>query len=109
MVMIQRPKDLDTAFVLAQMWEEIVEASRTWEYQKYDSSTSNKTPSRGPFPLPPPPKNVPGKPADTKAIEHLTDCLSSVYAFRKAQGLCYKCGLSYFRVINVRIQFNFTW
>jgi hypothetical protein len=34
---------------------------------------------------------------DSKATEHLTDRLSSVYAFRKAQGLCYKCGLSYFR------------
>jgi hypothetical protein len=39
MVMNQRPKDLDTAFVLSQMQEEIVEASRTWEYKKYDSST----------------------------------------------------------------------
>jgi hypothetical protein len=33
MVMIQHPKDLDAAFVLAQMQEEIVEASRTWEYK----------------------------------------------------------------------------
>jgi hypothetical protein len=54
-------------------------------------------PSHDPFPLPPPSKNVPGKPVDSKATEHLIDRLSSVYAFRKASGLCYKCGLSYLR------------
>lgn len=69
--------------------EEIVEASRIREYKKFDSSTASKTPSRGPFPLPPPPKSAPGKLVDSKALEHLdapvmADCLYSVYAFCKA-------------------------
>lgn len=74
---------------ISRSMEEIVEASRIREYKKFDSSTASKTPSRGPFPLPPPPKSAPGKLVDSKALEHLdapvmADCLYSVYAFCKA-------------------------
>jgi hypothetical protein len=105
MVMIQRPKDLDTAYVLAQLQEEIVATSKKHEYKKLDSAPPGRSYDRGPLPLPPPPKS--GAAATVRPQEHKSlhsvqppgsgDRLASVYAYRKAQGLCYKCGSTYTR------------
>jgi hypothetical protein len=50
------------------------------------------------MPLPPPPTGIPPTHYDVKTpATAQPDRLSSVYAYRKAKGLCYKCGLAYSR------------
>jgi hypothetical protein len=95
-VMIQRPKDLDTAYVLAQLQDEIGATTKPREFSKFDSRSYSKTSQRVPMPLPPPPTGNPPTHHDVKtpATAQL-DRLSSVYAYRKAKVLCYKCGLAY--------------
>lgn len=51
MVMIQRPQNLDTAYVLAQLQEEIVETSKK-DYKTFASTSQGKPYVRGPLPLP---------------------------------------------------------
>jgi hypothetical protein len=46
----------------------------------------------------PPPTGIPPTHHDVKTpATAQPDCLSSVYAYSKAKGLCYKCGLAYSR------------
>jgi hypothetical protein len=97
-VMVQRPKDLDTAFVLAQLQEEVADKRR--DYRRFDVPAS-KNMAKSPLPLPPPPSVTASKLMDkttggttTTTIE---DKLTSLYAYRRVRGLCYKCGLQYSR------------
>jgi hypothetical protein len=102
-VMIQRPKDLDTAFVLAQLQEEVGDTAKKRELHKWDLPTPFRSYSKGPMPLPPPPDKNVSSPATVNdkmvpvpAKNSTTDeRLSNLYAYRKAQGLCYKCGMAY--------------
>jgi hypothetical protein len=96
--MVQRPKDLDTAFVLAQLQEEVADKRR--DYRRFDVPAS-KNMAKSPLPLPPPPSVTASKLMDkttggttTTTIE---DKLTSLYAYRRVRGLCYKCGLQYSR------------
>lgn len=103
MVMIQHPKDLDTAFVFAQLQKDIVENTKK-DFKKFDYGHSEKSYARGSLPLPPPPKGTQaaGRYSEPKSLitaqaQVGTDRLSSIYAYQKAQGLCYKCRLPYAR------------
>lgn len=51
MVMIQRPQNLDIAYVLTQLQEEIVETSKK-DYKTFASTSQGKPYVRGPLPLP---------------------------------------------------------
>jgi hypothetical protein len=97
-VMIQRPKDLDTAYVLAQLQDEIGATHKPREFNKFDPRAYSKSSQRVPMPLPPPPTGGPTTRPEVKTpATAQPDRLSSVYAYRKAKGLCYKCGLAYSR------------
>lgn len=54
-VMIQRLRDLDTAFVLAQLQEEVADASKNHDARRWEGGVSSRPYSKGPMPLPPPP------------------------------------------------------
>lgn len=54
-VLLHRPSNLDAAYVLAQLQEEVATAPRKTEFKKPNYSFSSKTSSPGAFPLPPPP------------------------------------------------------
>lgn len=99
-VMLQRPKDLDTAFVLAKLQEEVGDWRR--DSRKPESSFPHKAFSKTPFPLPLPPKASSSKQDDSAPVSvsqarSADDKLAPLMAYRKAKGLCYKCGLPYTR------------
>jgi hypothetical protein len=100
-VLVQRPRDVDTAVVLAQLQEEVANKKR--DYRKFDVSYSSKNLSKSPLPLPLPPKAPQlSKPDDSTTIGatkvvSTDDKLASLMAYQKAKGLCYKCGLPYTR------------
>ncbi|XP_062230691.1 uncharacterized protein LOC133928395 [Phragmites australis] len=97
-VLIQRPQDLDSAFVLAALQEEVADSSRKKEYRKQEFLLSKHTP-RSPQPLPlPPPPHLPRAQvgADdrrtTEAVRtSIDDKMASLRAYRRAKGLCHKC------------------
>jgi hypothetical protein len=84
-VLIQRPRDLDTAYVLAQLQEEVAKTTKQRDLKRSDRAFSKAVPNddRPTMPVSKPP-----------AID---DKLAALYAYRKAKGLCYKCGLAYTR------------
>lgn len=92
-VMLQRPKDFDNAAVLAQLQEEAGEPGRKRDYMRsyLGGAVKVSTPSVGTQP----PSSKEAK--STSTTTSADSKLSSVYAYRKAQGLCYKCGLTYSR------------
>ena len=102
-VMIQRPKDFDTAAVLAQLQEEAGEMikkrePRRWPQNWLSSPSMQSTQAQSMVPKDS--KVVPNARMEDKrpqgAPNSSTDSrLASLYAYRKAQGLCYKCGLQY--------------
>jgi hypothetical protein len=100
-VLVQRPRNLDTAFVLAQLQEEVGTVRK--DAKKYDASFTPRAFSRNALPLPPPPRQAgtskldSDQSASTAKFQSTDDKLSSLYAYRKAKGLCYKCGLQYTR------------
>jgi hypothetical protein len=91
-VIVQRPRDLDTTVVLAQLQEEVSDKKkdgRRMEMPSYSQSFSKGSlPSR---------QLSNAKVADSPATAEKTtqDKLASLFAYRKAKGLCYKCGLQY--------------
>jgi hypothetical protein len=96
-VMVQCPQDLDTAFVLAQLQEEASDKRR--DTRRFDAPFSSKPASKSPLPLSLPPhsdtstrQNVPSPGGVTKGSS-ADDKVASLFAYRKAKGLCYKCGL----------------
>jgi hypothetical protein len=84
-VLIQHPQDLDTAYVLSQLQEEVAEATKQQDF-KGSSRTFTKAPHTNGQPT-----VIVSKPPATD------DKLAALYAYRKAKGLCYKCGLAYSR------------
>lgn len=92
-VLVQRPPDLDTACALALLQEEVAEGA-------FGSlPRPPEPPQRGgtPMPLPPPPvRSVPAAPAadhrSTDAARANASKLKSLWDYRRARGLCFKCG-----------------
>jgi hypothetical protein len=93
-VMVQRPADLDTACALALLQEEVADSLKP---------TPNQSFRARPVPLPPPhvrplAAGQPSIAADTRgtdAARQSHDQVSKLVAlknYRKARGLCYKCG-----------------
>jgi hypothetical protein len=105
-IMLQRPQDLDTATVLAQLQEEAGAMLRKKDYRWSEVSSSAKTSARQLAVQQMSTKDVtqpvPGK-SDERTYGHkfspssTDDRITSLYAYWKAKGLCYKCGLQYSR------------
>jgi hypothetical protein len=100
-VMLQRPQDFDTATVIAQLhekaglmlrkkdyrWHEVLGAAKSSACQPaYQQLVSKETRQQGPI-------KVDEKPSGTRVSSSSTDDrIASLYAYRKAKCLCYKCG-----------------
>ncbi|WVZ82556.1 hypothetical protein U9M48_029810 [Paspalum notatum var. saurae] len=95
-VLIQRPKDLDSACTLALLQEEVSAQASRREFRKTDPGGGWKPAVRGPSPLPLPPgvdKQVPTA-ADKTSPEQVrsnADKFSALRAYRRAKGLCDRC------------------
>ncbi|RLN23391.1 uncharacterized protein C2845_PM07G03090 [Panicum miliaceum] len=99
-VLMQRPPDLDTACVLALLQEEVSDGDKRREFSKMYYSVSAKAFSKGPMPLPLPPKNdrvvhIPHtddrRSAEAANSRSVDDKLAALHAYRRAKGLCVKC------------------
>jgi len=100
-VLLQRPKDLDTACLLASLQEEVTDPTRLKEVKKSNFSPYTNSAVRGAYPFPPPPlydKNktpmtpsTDSTPSNAKSQAE-ADKLAALKAYRRAMGLCYKCG-----------------
>ncbi|XP_015618641.1 uncharacterized protein [Oryza sativa Japonica Group] len=104
-VLLQRPKDLESALAVALLQEEVMENSpptTVREFKKSDGSSSLKINGKGAWPLPLPPGKGGGVPVSNRADERrssdtvrsptsLTEKVSALKSYRRAQGLCYVC------------------
>ncbi|CAD6236941.1 unnamed protein product [Miscanthus lutarioriparius] len=96
-VLLHRPKDLDTASSLAILQEEVLSGHVPKEYKKLDSSYSSKHTSKtqsmaATFSN----KTANSKHSSESAVGNSSvqpdEKLASLMAYRKARGLCFKCG-----------------
>lgn len=100
-VMVQRPRDLDTAVVLAGLQEEAVELTQQ-QGRTSSGAMYGRTPLRTALPLPPPPTGkafgIPQGRAEDKRgtasaqAPSTDDKVQALRAYRRARGLCYICG-----------------
>lgn len=98
-VLIQRPVDLDTAFVLAQLQGEVAPLGWRRDVKKSDFSFMTKYSGGSPIPLPSPPVldktahavNVETKLADSSRARSTDERWKALRAHRRAQGLCQFC------------------
>jgi hypothetical protein len=92
-VMLERPSDFDTATVLAQLREEAGDLGKKRDYKKPYSGFQHQAP--------PPSMGV--QASSSKEVKQASTTsstdnkMTALYAYRKAQGLCYKCGMTYSR------------
>lgn len=94
-VLVQRHVNLDTAFVLAQLQDEVAPATTKKEFRKPEYSYQPKWSSGAPLPLPAPPKHdkTPDnfKQADNAGACSSDDRWKALHAHRHAHGLCQFC------------------
>lgn len=101
-VLLHRPKDLDTAASLACLQEEILEMGRRREPGRPEASASLRNASRQGWPIPPPPPTKARLPmmsrtddrrgAETSRAPSAEDKWAALRAYRQARGLCRTCG-----------------
>lgn len=98
-VIMHKPPDLDTAISLALLQEEAQESldpSRRKDPKKLDGASYLKSASfRSGLPLPPPPTRPHPAVEDKRPANKgpsVDDKLSTLRSYRKAQGLCMRCG-----------------
>jgi len=106
-VLIQRPSDLDTAYVLASLQEEVTTPSRKRDSRRHDFIYPHKQDVPAPLPLPAPPrltrppddKRAPeaGRGSDADSSRSAGERWSSLKAYRRAQGLCQYCAKKWSR------------
>nr|XP_040252089.1 uncharacterized protein LOC109754163 [Aegilops tauschii subsp. strangulata] len=92
-VLVQRPPDLDTACALALLQEEVADGV----FGSFSRPPEPAPRAGTPLPLPPPPTRlVPAAPATdrrgTDAARADTTKIKALRDYRRARGLCFKCG-----------------
>lgn len=99
-ILVQRPRDLDTACVLAALQEEVGDSPRRRDLRRPDTLLPPKPASKGPLPLPTPragPSTV-GQALDRRGADSAhagsspESRASALRAYHRAMGLCYQCG-----------------
>ncbi|CAN6166061.1 unnamed protein product [Urochloa humidicola] len=96
-ILVQRPQDLDSACVLAQIQEEVGDPYKKKEVRRQDYYS--KPAYKSPLPLPPPPKldkPITSAAQDRRGLEaarnkSAEDKWASIRSFRRAKGLCQYC------------------
>jgi hypothetical protein len=97
LVAIQQPDDLDTAFTLALLYEELGEGANPFATAAPPRQGTGRNSSLT-YPLPPPPpaKWVSKSVEEKKQLEstrgNSDDKWSNLKAYRRAKGLCFVCG-----------------
>jgi hypothetical protein len=92
-IMVQRPVDLDAACTLALLQEEALEPGHRRDFKKSDSSVFSKTATiKGALPMPPPAPCPTDDKKQGRRGASVDDRLSALRNFRKARGLCIRCG-----------------
>jgi len=100
-VLLQRPKDLDTACSLAALQEEVDDRTRPKEVKKSSFTPYPVSAAKGAHPLPSPPlpdkrkfsmPSITEQHSATTKTQSESDKLVALKAYRRAMGLCYKCG-----------------
>ncbi|XP_073357893.1 uncharacterized protein [Aegilops tauschii subsp. strangulata] len=98
-VLVQRPPDLDTACALALLQEEVADGGRAEPLRQHlPRPPEAQIRANGPLPLPPPPTRpnatAPGATdrRGTEAARVDTTKLKTLRDYRRARGLCFKCG-----------------
>jgi hypothetical protein len=109
-IILHRPRELDTAFALATMQEELLEAQPRCDYRRPDGGSHGRFQARPLLALGAPQvrpmlMSPPAPADDRRGIEgaragerrapdqgHGEDRVGAIRAYRKARGLCFKCG-----------------
>lgn len=116
-VIIQRPKDLDTTCALG-LLQEVLSNMGKREFKRFESVSFARLPSRaGPMPLQLPPASGSemlgmgedhrvSNPTGSRTEESKMVVLK---AYRKAKGLCFKCGERWDHSHGVRPVYHYTW
>lgn len=97
-VHMHRPSTLDTACSLALLQEEMIDSCARSLGRKMEAFGTGKYVPRGPLPPQPPPrpdKLAPGPavpPPEDRRIRGVEDKLATLRNYRRALGLCYRCG-----------------
>lgn len=97
-VLVRRPKDLDTASSLAILQEEVLLGYPSFEPGRNDSVMDFKSPTKPGASYTKSVESVPvpeKKMSPTSKNKPQNDKLAALMAYRKAKGLCYKCGLKW--------------
>lgn len=93
---IQQPTDLDTAFTLALLYEELGEGMNLVQIQSSHKQHTSKAQAVPPQPPPPPAKWISKTVEEKKQYESTRsngeDRWSNLKAYRRAKGLCFICG-----------------
>lgn len=97
LVAIQQPPDLDTAYTMALLYEEMGDGSTAWNSQYSPSPTTRRAHVHQPQPLPQPPahgisKTVEEKKNSEAARGSVEDKWTHLKEFRRSKGLCFVCG-----------------
>ena len=95
-ILVSKPKSLDAAISMALAQEEVATVPTSRAPSQTDWTSSNKFIPKTMLPLPLPPRND-KQPATTAATESPATMsvdakLAAVKTYRRAMGLCYKCG-----------------
>ena len=95
-ILVSKPKSLDAAISMALVQEEVATVPTSRASSQLDWITSNKSIPKTalPLPLPPWPNKQPAPTAATltPATMSVDAKLAAVKTYRRAMGLCYKCG-----------------
>ncbi|CAN6338981.1 unnamed protein product [Urochloa humidicola] len=100
-VLVHRPKDLDTASSLAILQEEVLLGQPSKEWKRIEESQPTKLLSKYTSALYNAKTQATQAPPESKrsSFSHKTkvqdEKLAAVMAYRKAKGLCYKCGMKW--------------
>lgn len=99
-VTMQCPPNLDTAYSLALLQEEVAEPMKKYEYPRHGAAMGFKNNLRNTLPLPRPPQadKMPDPAFVAMAAPPTTAAkLSELRQYRRAQGLCDRCAKKWFR------------
>lgn len=94
-VVVQRPQDFDTACCLALLQEEVACApSKPFRSGDWSSPFKTLPAVKAPLPLTPPPKvdKALAQAVPAAAVSSSDSTLRAIKAYRRAVGLCFKCG-----------------
>jgi hypothetical protein len=96
LVAIQQPRDLDAAYTLALLYEELGDNTSSQPYQHYSGSSGRRSLAAPPVPPPPPAKWVSRSVEEKRNAEAQrsfgAEKWNSLKAYRRARGLCFTCG-----------------